>query len=175
MAYMKRNVNFGFFLLLMATLLSLAGLSIYYQTTFKNLYTDYRSKLDDLNNVSTTLSTERAKLEQTSQELNIKEAREKELSTQYTGLKTEKEKISAEKASLQNQLTAKTNELVQRRAELFTTNQNLATAQSELSTTKTNLTDAQTTISELEQDINDLESERNNLSVQLAACQSQYP
>jgi len=172
MVYMKKNVNFGFFLLLIATLISLAGLSVYYQTTFKDLYMDYKLKLDDLKNISSTLSTEKAKLEQTSQELTIKEEREKELSTQYTGLKTEKEKLQDEKSKLQTQLTAKTSELTQKRAELFTAKNNLATAQAELSTTKTSLDAAMTTISGLRSDISSLETERDSLTVQLAACQS---
>lgn len=163
MAYMKRNVNFGFFFLLIATLISLAGLSIYYQTTFKDLYMDYKLKLDDLRNISSTLSTEKAKLEQTSQELNIKEEREKELSTQYTGLKTEKEKLEDEKASLQKQLASKTSELIQKRAEL-------ATAQAELSIAKTELDAAMTTISGLRADITNLDQEIASLNAQLAAC-----
>ena len=173
MAYMKRNVNFGFFLLLIATLLSLAGLSIYYQTTFKDLYTDYKLKLDDLTNISSTLSSERTKLNQTSYQLMVKEEREKELSTQYTGLRTEKEKIEAEKASLQKQLTTKKAELRQRKAELFTAQNNLAQAQAELSTSKTELEAATTTISGLRVDISNLETERNSLAVQLVACQNQ--
>ncbi|PIU02772.1 MAG: hypothetical protein COT55_01795 [Candidatus Diapherotrites archaeon CG09_land_8_20_14_0_10_32_12] len=163
MAYMKRNVNFGFFFLLIATLISLAGLSIYYQTTFKDLYMDYKLKLDDLRNISSTLSTEKAKLEQTSQELNIKEEREKELSTQYTGLKTEKEKLEDEKASLQKQLAAKTSELTQKRAEL-------ATAQAELSISKTELNAAMATISGLRADISNLDQEIAGLNAQLATC-----
>ena len=152
MAYMKKNVNFGFFLLLVVTLMSLAGLSIYYQTTFKDLFMDYKGQLDNLRNVSSILSTEKAKLEQTSQELTIKEEREKELSTQYTGLRTEKEKLEGEKAKLQTQLTAKTSELTQKRAELFT-------AQAELSISKADLASAMTTISGLRDDIVNLEQE----------------
>ena len=175
MAYMKKNVNFGFFLLLVASLICFAGLSVYYQATFKDLYMDYKLKLDDLKNISTTLSTEKAKLEQTSQELTIKEEREKELSTQYTGLRTEKEKLEDEKAKLQTQLTAKTNELKQKKAELFTANKNLATAQAELVTSKTSLEAATTTISGLRSDIDSLEDERDSLAVQLVACQNQCP
>ncbi len=172
MTYMKKNVNFGFFFLLIATLISLASLSMYYQTTFKDLYLDYKIKLDDLKNISTTLSTEKAKLEQTSQELTIKEEREKELSTQYTGLKTEKEKLQDEKASLQKQLAARTAELKQKISELFTAQNNLATVQAELSISKTELDAARTTISGLRSDVDSLENERNSLAVQLAACQS---
>ena len=165
MAYMKRNVNFGFFLLLVAVLISLAGLSLYYQATFKALYMDYQMRIEDLKNVSSTLGTEKAKLEQTSQQLTIKEEREKELSTQYTELRTDKEKLEDEKAKLQTQLTARTNELKLKKAELFT-------AQAELSTTKTSLASAQTTISGLRSDINELEDEKDSLAAQLAACQS---
>ena len=170
MAYMKKNVNFGFFFLLIATLISLAGLSIYYQTTFKDLYMDYKVKLDDLKNISSTLSTERTKLEQTSYELNIKEEREKELSTQYIGLKTEKEELQDQKAKLQTQLTAKTSELKQKISELFTAQNNLATAQAELSISKTELGTAITTISRLRNDIDDLEEEVVSLNAQLATC-----
>ena len=163
MAYMKRNVNFGFFLLLVATLISLAGLSLYYQTTFKDLYVDYKGRIDDLKNISSTLGTERTKLEQTSQQLIIREEREKELSTQYTGLRTEKEKLEEEKASLQKQLAVKTSELTQKRAEL-------ATAQAELSISKTDLAAAKATISGLRADIANLDESIANLNAQLAAC-----
>ena len=163
MAYMKRNVNLGFFLLLVATLISLAGLSIYYQTTFKDLYVDYKGRIDDLKNISSTLGTERTKLEQTSQELIIKEEREKELSTQYTDLRTEKEKLEGEKANLQTQLTAKTSELTQKRAELFT-------AQAELSISKADLAAAMTTISGLRTEIDDLEEDIVSLNAQLTTC-----
>ncbi|MBU3941437.1 MAG: hypothetical protein KKF74_00830 [Nanoarchaeota archaeon] len=160
---MKRNVNFGFFLLLVATLISLAGLSLYYQTTFKDLYVDYKGRIDDLKNISSTLGTERTKLEQTSQQLIIREEREKELSTQYTGLRTEKEKLEEEKASLQKQLAVKTSELTQKRAEL-------ATAQAELSISKTDLAAAKATISGLRADIANLDESIANLNAQLAAC-----
>ncbi len=163
MAYMKKNVNFGFFILLVATLISLAGLSVYYQTTFKDLYVDYKGRIDDLQNISSTLGTERTKLEQTSQELIIKEEREKELSTQYTGLRTEKEKLEDEKASLQKQLAAKKTELVQKSAEL-------TTAKAELSISKTDLAAAMTTISGLRTNINNLEENIVSLNAQLAAC-----
>ena len=163
MAYMKKNVNFGFFLLLVASLICFAGLSVYYQTTFKDLYIDYKLKLDDLKNISSTLSTEKAKLEQTSQELTIKEEREKELSTQYTGLRTEKEKLQDEKANLQKKLAAKTSELVQKRAEL-------ATAQAELSISKADLASAMTTISGLRNNIDNLKEDIVNLNAQLATC-----
>ena len=172
MAYMKRNVNLGFFLLLVATLISLAGLSLYYQTTFKDLYVDYKGRIDDLKNVSSTLGTERTKLEQTSQELILKEEREKELSMQYTGLRTEKEKLENEKAKLQTQLAATTSELTQKRAELFTAQSNLATAQAELITTKTSLDNAMTTISGLRADIANLEENIVNLNNQLVTCTS---
>ncbi len=163
MAYMKRNVNFGFFLLLVAVLISLAGLSLYYQATFKDLYMDYQMRIEDLKNVSSTLGTEKAKLEQTSQQLTIKEEREKELSTQYTELRTEKEKLEDDKAKLQTQLTAKTNELKLKKAELFT-------VQAELGTTKTSLTAAQTTISGLRVDIAGLNEDIVDLNAQLATC-----
>jgi len=163
MAYMKRNINFGFFLLLVAVLISLAGLSLYYQATFKDLYMDYQMRIEDLKTVSSTLGTEKAKLEQTSQQLTIKEKREKELSTQYTELRTEKEKLEDDKAKLQTQLTAKTNELKQKKAELFT-------AQAELGTTKTSLAAANTRISTLSADITDLDEEIASLNAQLATC-----
>ncbi len=182
MTYMKKNVNFGFFLLLVASLICFAGLSVYYQTTFKDLYIDYKLKLDDLQNISSTLSTERARLEQTSYELDIKEEREKELSTQYTGLKTEKEKIESEKVSLQKQLTTKRAELKQKRAELAAAQTSLAKAQTELSTAKTELDAAKTTISGLRTDIDNLNTEidtltaeKNSLAVQLAACKNICP
>jgi len=159
MAYMKRNVNFGFFLLLTASLICLVGVSVYYQTTFKDLYLSYKDKIDELSNISSTLISERNRLNQTSYQLMVKEEREEELSSQYGELKEEKDKVEAEKSSLQSQLSSKTAELIQKRAELYESQSKLAAAQAELVLTKESLNTANTRISSLSEEIDNLEDQ----------------
>jgi len=165
MAYMKKNVNFGFFLLLAASIICLVGVSIYYQTTFKDLYLDYKEKIDALNEISSTLTSERDRLNQTSYQLMVKEEREEELSSQYSDIKQEKDKIQADKVKIQQQLQST-------RAELYLAQTNLATAQAELASTKNELNSAKTTISSLNRKISDLEEDVELLEVQLAAYQN---
>ena len=165
MAYMKKNVNFGFFLLLVASLICLAGVSIYYQTTFKNLYLDYKDKIDELSNLSSTLISERNRLNQTSYQLMVKQEREEELSSQYSSLKDEKDLLQSEKSKLSSQLSSRSAELAQKKAEL-------AAAQAELISTKKDLSDASSTISGLRTQISELNEEVDSLTVQLAACQN---
>ena len=68
MAIMKRDVNFGLFILIIATLIVFAGFSTYYQKSFKNITSDYEAKLAELNEITTTLETKKAELASTSEE-----------------------------------------------------------------------------------------------------------
>ena len=45
MAFMKRNVNLGLLVLIVASLILFTGFAVYYQTTFKGITEEYNTKL----------------------------------------------------------------------------------------------------------------------------------
>ncbi|MFC1704738.1 hypothetical protein ACFLZ6_00235 [Nanoarchaeota archaeon] len=146
---MKKDVNFGLFVLIIATLICFAGFTAYYQATFENVSTGYKEKIDELSKVTTDLQTQKTRLNETSYELKIKVDRESELSEKYNEVKTDKETLEANNAKLTSELASTTSELNQKKSEL-------AVAQSELSKARSDLSDAVLDASNLEDDVDDL-------------------
>lgn len=138
MKVMRRDVNFGLLLIIIATLICFSSFAVYYQKSFKNLSTDYYGKLDELNKVADQLTSEKTRLNQTSYQLQVKEKRESELSNIYTDLRTEKEKLEADLKTTQDSLNAERDkvrqtqdELTQKMAELTSTQNDLQKAEAE--------------------------------------------
>jgi chromosome segregation ATPase len=163
MSYMKKNVNFGLFLLVVATLICFAGFSVYYQKTYFNLTEEYKAKIEKIDNLVTTLSLEKTKLNQTSYQLKLKADREEDLSSKYTTLRDDKEQLEIDIAQLESELSQKKSELNQKILELASTQTSLKMTQDELSI-------ANTHISQLNNQVSDLNDDIDSLEAQLAAC-----
>ena len=69
MAIMKRDVNLGLLLLIVAALLMFSGFTVYYQTTFKNVSKSFETKIKELESVSKELESKRGQLNETSIQL----------------------------------------------------------------------------------------------------------
>src|SRR3989338_2234290 len=104
MAVMKRDVNFGLFMLIIATLIVFAGFSTYYQRSFKNVTSDYESKLNELNEITKNLETKKTELASTQAEREKLSEREADLSQRYTTLDELKEQLEDDKAALEKNL-----------------------------------------------------------------------
>ena len=152
MAILKRDVNFGLLLIIIATLVAFSGFSTYYQKSFRNLSERYDTKINELDNVMSNLQSHRKELNQTSFQLQVKAERETELSGRYTSLKEEKNRLLNELAQTQEQLAAK-------KRELTSTQSELTSARSELDATRDSLTSANVEITSLRASIDDLEGE----------------
>jgi chromosome segregation ATPase len=163
MAYLKKNVNFGLFLLIIATLICFTAFSIYYQQNYQKLTDEYETKVTKIDDLVDTLNLEKTKLNQTSYQLRVKAEREQDLSTKYTELRNEKEQLETDLASLQSQLSQTIIELNQKTAELASTTASLELTQSELN-------DANREISRLESRISSLNDEIDSLQDQLNEC-----
>ena len=146
---MKKDVNFGLFVLIIATLICFVGFTTYYQSTFENISTNYEEKIGELEKVTGDLQLQKSRLNETSYELKIKVDRESELSDRYNEVKTEKESLEEDNARLTSELESTKSELSQKKAEL-------SVAQSELGQTKSDLSDALLDVSNLEDDVDDL-------------------
>lgn len=145
MKVMKRDINFGLLLIIIATLICFSAFTVYYQTTFKNLSTNYYTKLDEIDLVTNQLTFEKSKLNQTSYQLQVKEQRESELSSIYSDLRSEKEILEDNLKSTQD--------------ELMNTQKQLSETQSELTSTKSDLDSALSKIGRLKDEIDELEDE----------------
>ncbi|MBU3896298.1 hypothetical protein KKG36_03245, partial [Patescibacteria group bacterium] len=62
---MKKDVNFGLLVLIIASIILFSGFSVYYQTTFKDVSLEYKEKLEQLSKVTTELSTQKQALNET--------------------------------------------------------------------------------------------------------------
>ena len=71
MALMKKDVNMGLLLIIVAALLMFSGFTVYYQTTFKNLSNTYQKELNQLKAVENDLQAKRGQLNQTSVQLQV--------------------------------------------------------------------------------------------------------
>ena len=158
MAYMKRNVNFGLILLIVATLLLFAGFTVYYQRTYAGLSEEYQTKINELDALTESLLAEKTKLNETSYELKIKAEREQDLSSKYEDVKSDKEQLEIDKALLQQELSSTKSDLTAKNAELTTTKNNLAIANSK--------------IDDLEDDIDSKNNEIDRLNTKVSCLQT---
>src|SRR3989344_2348289 len=89
MSYMLKNVNFFLLFIIVVIIISLVGLTTYYEKTYKNLSSSYDTKLDEINRLLENLNQERRKLNETTYDLTIQKDREKDLSGQYLDVKSD--------------------------------------------------------------------------------------
>jgi len=125
MAFMKKDVNLGLLLLIVAAILTFSGFTVYYQTSFKNLSKTYTNQLQELGKVTKDLEAKRGQLNETSVQLQLKQQKEEDLSKKFVDTKSERDQLEDDK----NKLTA----------ELVNTKSQLAAASAELTSTKNTL------------------------------------
>lgn len=162
MSYLKRNVNFGLLLLIIATLILFTGFSIYYQKTFTNLSVSYESKVGEIDKLADYLGQQKSKLNQTTYQLQVKSEREKDLSSKYTDLRSIKEQLEVDKATLESQLADTINELNTKKSELKATEEALEAE-------KVNVAEKDEIISEKNSEINSINDQKSELCSQLEA------
>lgn len=162
MAFMKKDVNLGLLLLIIATLLLFSGFTVYYQTNFKNVVTEYHDKLEQLEEVTTELGTEKTKLNETYQ-LRVKAEKDVEaLDVQYRLLGDERDQLESDKNKLQVELSSTKTELAE-------TETKLSQTQTILSQTQDSLRAANARISSLNDRMDDLEDDIDALCANIAS------
>jgi len=149
MAFMRRDVNIGLLLLIVAALLMFSGFTVYYQTTFKNLSTTYQNELKELDKISKELESKRSVLNETSIQLQLKKQKEEDLSAQFVDTKTEKDKLAVDKKKLE--------------VDLASTKAQLQSTSAQLSNTQNQLAAEATKSSQLTQQVSNLQSQANSL------------
>ena len=133
MAFMKRDVNIGLLILIIAAVVIFSSFSVYYQYTFKNVSLDYQNKLEQLGQVTTELSKQKQELNQT-YSLRVKAEQDKNtLDVKYTEVRDENQQLSRDNTNLRLEVTSIKSELGEKTAQLEATQNLLASTQSELS------------------------------------------
>ena len=129
MAVMRRDVNLGLLLLIVAAIIMFSGFTVYYQTTFKNLSTTYQNEMKQLDKITKDLESKRSLLNDTSTQLILKQQKEEDLSQKFTDVRTEKEQLQADKTKLEGDLVSTKSTLAQTQADLQNTIVNLGKQQ----------------------------------------------
>jgi len=148
MSFINKNANVFLLFLLILSATILVAATVFFQINFERINTEYNVKLQQLQQVSKELDSDRALLERTKGELTVKSQREESLGQQYTEVKTTKEKVESQKAQLEK---------------------NKEQLENELEKTNANLRDASAEIAAKKDIINTLTKESDDLKSQLAA------
>ena len=132
MAAMRRDVNLGLLLLIIAALIMFSGFTVYYQTTFKNISQNYDTKIKELESISKELDSKRNQLNDTSVQLQIKKQKEDDLSKKFTDIKGERDQLDTDRKKLEVDLAGTKVELAAAQADLQNTKTTLAGKLTEL-------------------------------------------
>lgn len=133
MAFMRRDVNLALLLLIIVAILLFAGFSVYYQTTFKDISLEYKTKLEQLQQISGQLAEKREELNET-YALRVKAEQDREvLDVRYRDVTDENSRLTTQVSLLQTEVSNAKSELSAKTSELDATKNLLATTQSKLS------------------------------------------
>lgn len=136
MAFMKRDVNIGLLILIIAAVIIFSSFSVYYQSTFKNVSLEYQNKLDQLGQITTELSKQKQELNQTYSLRTKAEEDKKTLDVKYTEVRDENQQLSGDNTNLRSEVSSAKSELAEKTVQLEATQNLLASTQSELGSVK---------------------------------------
>ena len=160
---MRRDVNIGLLLLIVAALLMFSGFTVYYQTTFKNLSTTYQNELKELDKTEKELESKRNALNETSIQLQLKKQKEEDLSKQFVDTKSDKDKLESDKKKLEVDLATTKAQLQSTSAQLSSTQNQLADQATKAAQLTTQVTSLQSQITSLNGKISKLNKEKDCL------------
>ncbi len=125
MAYIKKNVNVALLLLIVLVVAAFAGVSYYYQGTYKNISQNYEVQIDELIKLTSNLSQKEKTLNKTKEELDIRTADKAKFEAMYGNLSEIKEQLAKD-------LEATRTELDSVKVDLANTKVQLASAQTQV-------------------------------------------
>ena len=149
MAYIQKNVNFLLILLFLAVVTAFIGFTTYYQTTYRNLSSEYNERVTELESAQNNISLQDANIRETATELQLRVADKTKFENLYTELVAEKNKLDKDLAQTRGSLASS-------QSELATTKSELGTAKTDLSKTKDDLENALSRESSLRSELNAL-------------------
>jgi|TARA_B100000315_G_C14583465_1_gene591717 chromosome segregation ATPase len=153
MAVMKKDVNIGLLILIIASIILFSGFSVYYQTTFKDVSLEYKEKLEQLSDVTKELGTKRQELNET-YSLRVKAETDREaLDAKYKDASDENEGLRTDNTNLRSEVSSTKSELGEKSAQLDATKNLLAQTQASLSSAQGEVTSLKSQKSNLKDDV----------------------
>ena len=142
MAVMRKDVNLGLLLLIVAALVMFSGFTVYYQTTFKNVSESFEIKLEELEKVERDLQAKKGLLNETSVQLQLKSQKEADLSKKFVETESEREQLESDKNKLTTDLASTKSELAGTKATLEQTKVQLSNTLTDLAKKTADLSNA---------------------------------
>ena len=155
MAVMKRDVNLGLLLLIVAAIIMFSGFTVYYQTTFKNLSKTYQNELGNLQMVSKDLEAKRGQLNETSVQLQLKKQKEEDLSKKFVDTKSERDQLETDKKKLELDLAGTKASLASTSAKLSETQNQVNQVITDLAKKTVDLNNALSDVTRFKKDVAD--------------------
>src|SRR3989339_845138 len=104
MAFMKKDVNLGLLVLIIAAIIVFSGFTVYYQTSFRDISLDYKTKLEQLQQVTKDLTTQKKELNET-YSLRQKAGQDrKALDSSYREVSDENDQLKNDNSNLRSEL-----------------------------------------------------------------------
>ncbi len=161
MAFMKKDVNVVLLVLIVASILIFSGFTVYYQTTFKDVSLEYKNKLEQLQKVTSDLSTQKQQLNET-YALRVKAEQDKKaLDQSYKDLSDERNQLESDKSSLETELLTTKSGLAEKSAQLQSTQSQLASTEAELSSAKSKVSSLNSKVDCLKKEVAKADAEEN--------------
>ena len=160
MAFMKRNVNMGLLVLIIASLILFTGFSVYYQTTLKGISTEYNEKLSELQKVTKELGLQKEALNETYELKRKAEVDRSALDSKYRDVSDENLQLEKDNTNLRVEVT-------QTKSELGATQTELESKKVILAQTQQDVESARGQVTSLKRENDELEAENCNLHKQI--------
>ncbi|MBI2656064.1 hypothetical protein HYX06_06600 [Candidatus Woesearchaeota archaeon] len=155
MAVMKKDVNLGLLLLIVAALVMFSGFTVYYQTTFKNVSESFEIKLKELETVERDLQAKKGLLNETSVQLQLKSQKEADLSKKFVETESEREQLETDKNKLTADLSATKSELAGTKTQLEQTKVQLSNTLTDLAKKTADLSNALSDVKKFKDQVTD--------------------
>ncbi len=132
MAFMKKDVNLGLLVLIIAAILVFSGFTVYYQTSFRDISLEYKTKLEQLQKVTKDLTTQKKELNETYSLKQKAEQDRKALDSGYREVRDENDQLKNDNSNLRLELSSTKSDLGEKTARLDATQNILAQTQVDL-------------------------------------------
>jgi len=153
MAFMKKNVNLGLLVLIIASLVLFTGFAVYYQITLKGISLEYNTKLTELQKVTKELGLQKQALNETYELKTKAETDRSALDSKYKDISDENLQFQRDNTNLRVEVTQTKSELGAAQVELENKKVILAQVQQDLASEKSQTTSLKSKVGGLEDDI----------------------
>ena len=146
---MKKDVNIGLLFLIVVSILLFSGFTVYYQTTFKDVSLEYKTKLEELSKVTSELTTRKQELNET-YSLKVKAERDRQaLDQKYKDASDENEQLKSDNTNLRLEVSSTKSQLAEKSAELDATKNLLTQTQASLASANSKVTSLKNDLDEV--------------------------